>query len=302
MDCLKDFKGDEFKEHTKCISEEEKYSAKGFVAKPNKDKGAKKQDLWTETLQNLLNKPGIDPQIKRIVEKISGQTNVPRKKPKFINFVKNSLKISLDNANKVWNVVEEALNEFKQTTEAINKEKKELEKKTKENGATESAKTDETPNPENGKKLKKKKKKNQNVKENDDGTNGHNIENAKSRKRAMDIDTDEPSAKKKKKKNKSNETNGSDMMDESAIANGNSDEQEQNSIGMVDNKFDWQSTIVKILSKKPMAIDKLKNKVVKKYASHTSNDISPSVGKKFLKKLKATPNVTITNDFVTLVE
>jgi len=296
VDCLKDFKGDEFKEHTKCISEEEKYSAKGFVAKPNKNKGAQKQESWTETLQNLINKPGLDPQIKRIVERIAAQTNVPRKKPKFINFVKNSMKISLDNANKVWDVVEEALEEFKQATEAI-RQKKELEKKAESGDA-------ETETKENGKKIKKKKKKNEAQMDTDDvEANGHSTENGKSRKRALD--TDDGSAKKKKKKNKSNGTNDSEMKDESTASNGNSDhEQEQVSIMASDCKFNWQSTIVDILSKKsaPMAIDKLKTKVVKKYATHTSNEVTASVEKKFFKKLKATPSVTITNEFVQFVK
>lgn len=301
VDCLKDFRGDEFKEHTKCISEEEKYSAKGFVAKPNKNKGALKQESWTETLQNLSNKPGLDPQIKSIVQKLAAQTNVPRKKPKFINFIKNSLRISFDNANKVWDVIEEALEEFKQVTEAKNKEKKNTEKKEKENGGAESSETVDQ-NVENG---KKKKKKNKNLKVAEDGTNGHNIEDKKSRKRAMDTGTDEGTAKKKKKKNKTNGTNVHEIEDESGTANGNSEEQEPNSFEVSpESKFNWQSTIVNILSKKtaPIAVDKLKSKVVKKYASQTLTELSPKVEKKFLKKLKSTPNVRITNEFVQLVK
>jgi len=49
-----------------------------------------------------------------------------------------------------------------------------------------------------------------------------------------------------------------------------------------------------------MAIDKLKNKVVKKYAVRTSNEVNTNVEKKFLKKLKAIPNVTITDGSVKL--
>lgn len=305
MDCLKDFKGDEFKEHTKCISEEEKYSAKGFVAKPNKNKGAQKQESWTETLQNLINKPGLDPQIKRIVERIAAQTNVPRKKPKFINFVKNSMKISLDNANKVWDVVEEALDEFKQIAEA-NRQKKELEKKTA-NGDAESTETvDQTASSEDGQKTKKKKKKKAAEMETDEAeTNGHSIENGKSRKRALDSSTDDGSAKKKKKKSKSNGTNGSAQNDDSVAANRNSgNEQEQDTTIVGDGKFNWQSTIVSILSKKtaPMAVKKLKTKVVKEYATQTANEVNANIEKKFLKKLKATPNVTITNELVQLVQ
>merc|ERR1712071_564169 len=38
MDCSKDFFGEDYKGHVKCISEEEKYSAKGWSAKPNENK------------------------------------------------------------------------------------------------------------------------------------------------------------------------------------------------------------------------------------------------------------------------
>jgi len=195
VDCLKDFRDNEFKEHTKCISEEEKYSAKGFVAKPNKNKGAQKQEAWTETLQNLINKPGMDYQTKNIIERIAAQTNVPRKKPKFINFVKNSLKISVDNATKVWNILEEALEEFKQMNDEKNKQKKELENKAKES----SKNVDEEASTGDGKKKKKKKNK----------TNGDSNE-----KMAIDDDeengTDEPTTKKKKKKNRKIQNNIAD--------------------------------------------------------------------------------------------
>lgn len=306
MDCLKDFKGDEFKEHTKCISEEEKYSAKGFVAKPNKNKGAQKQESWTETLQNLLAKPGIDPQVRNIVERVAAQTNVPRKKPKFINFVKNSMKISLDNANKVWNVVEEALEEFKQIAEA-NRQKRELETKAKENGGAET-KNENSSIPENGQEKKKKKKKDKDgskMETDDTNTNGAEVQNGKSRKRAMETDTDDGNVKKKKKKNKSNGTNESETGNGTEATNGNHENEEvQDTTIAGDVKFDWQSAIVTILSKKkaPMALDKLKGKVVKKYATHTSSEVTAGVEKKFLKKLKATPRVTITNEFVKLSE
>lgn len=298
MDCLKDFKGDEFKVHTQCISEEERYSAKGFVAKPNKNKGAQKQESWTETLQNLLNKPGLDHQTKNIIERIAAQTNVPRKKPKFVNFVKNSMKISMDNANKVWNVVEEALEEFKQASEA-NRQKKELEKKA-ENG--DDTVNETNGNTENGEKVKKKKKKNEpKVETIDTEANESIVENGKSRKRALDDSTDDGGAKKKKKKSKSNETNGSEVQDNIETVNG---ETEHDSTIASEGKFDWQSSIVAILSKKKaaMAIDKLKSKVVKKYATQTSKEVTAGVEKKFLKKLKSTPNVEITNEFVALVK
>jgi len=39
VDCLKDFRGNEYEAHVKCLTEEERYSAKGFVAKPSSCKG-----------------------------------------------------------------------------------------------------------------------------------------------------------------------------------------------------------------------------------------------------------------------
>jgi len=40
--------GSEYEAHTKCISEEEKYSGKNYKPKPNANKGEIKQELWTE--------------------------------------------------------------------------------------------------------------------------------------------------------------------------------------------------------------------------------------------------------------
>jgi len=40
--------GNEYESHTKCISEEEKYSGKNYKPKPNANKGEIKQELWTQ--------------------------------------------------------------------------------------------------------------------------------------------------------------------------------------------------------------------------------------------------------------
>ena len=41
-----DFRGTDYEKHTKCISEEEKYSGKNFVPKANANKGEVKQQQW----------------------------------------------------------------------------------------------------------------------------------------------------------------------------------------------------------------------------------------------------------------
>ncbi|CAG9794794.1 unnamed protein product [Diatraea saccharalis] len=88
MDCFKDFLGQDYEGHIKCITEEERYSGKGFMAKEKK--GEKKQNAWVEMLQSVLDEQKNAPcNVLRIVETISKHNNTPRKKPKFVNFVKN---------------------------------------------------------------------------------------------------------------------------------------------------------------------------------------------------------------------
>ncbi|XP_072934840.1 uncharacterized protein [Epargyreus clarus] len=88
MDCFKDFLGKDYEAHTKCITEEERYSGKGFMAKEKK--GEKKQNAWVEMLQSVLDEQkSASKNVLRIIETISKHNNTPRKKPKFVNFVKN---------------------------------------------------------------------------------------------------------------------------------------------------------------------------------------------------------------------
>jgi len=51
MDCGQDFYGDEYSNHTKCISEAEKYQ--GAMFKGSGNKGDKKQQEWLEVCGSL---------------------------------------------------------------------------------------------------------------------------------------------------------------------------------------------------------------------------------------------------------
>lgn len=62
MDCFKDFSVDTYNAHNQCITELERYSGKDYVAKPNQNKGQKKQEAWVSVetfksnfLQKLIN-------------------------------------------------------------------------------------------------------------------------------------------------------------------------------------------------------------------------------------------------------
>lgn len=111
---MKDFREQEYVAHTKCFSEAERYAAKGqYVAKPDKNKGAQKQEIWTECIEELALKPNLDATLRDVLERIAAQSNVPRKKPKFVNFLKSCMRFNEHRAEQVWKIIEEGLEEFK---------------------------------------------------------------------------------------------------------------------------------------------------------------------------------------------
>ncbi|NXH84412.1 LYAR protein, partial [Edolisoma coerulescens] len=107
MDCGKDFWGDDYKEHVKCVSEDQKYGGKGFEAKTNK--GDAKQQEWIQKIHEVMKKPNISPKVRNILEQMRAFDNIPRKKVKFQNWIKNSLRIHDSTLqDQVWDVFSEA--------------------------------------------------------------------------------------------------------------------------------------------------------------------------------------------------
>lgn len=78
------FSGDEFDTHVKCISEEQRYGAKGSsngVAK----KGEIKQESWVEMIRSVIKEEqSIKQSYRDLLNKIANFNNVPRKKSKFM--------------------------------------------------------------------------------------------------------------------------------------------------------------------------------------------------------------------------
>lgn len=106
IDCNKDFLGDGYKEHTKCISEEEKYSGKDFVPRMNANKGEKKQDEWIEKVQSAIENAKANNKLKHILMQIKNFDNIPRKKAKFGKFLENSLRIKNQNLiDEAWGAI-----------------------------------------------------------------------------------------------------------------------------------------------------------------------------------------------------
>ncbi|NXA17488.1 LYAR protein, partial [Ibidorhyncha struthersii] len=107
MDCGKDFWGDDYKEHVKCVSEDQKYGGKDFEAKTNK--GDAKQQEWIQKIHEVMKKPNISPKVRNILEQMRVFDNIPRKKVKFQNWMKNSLRVTDSTLqDQVWDIFSEA--------------------------------------------------------------------------------------------------------------------------------------------------------------------------------------------------
>ncbi|XP_022827601.1 cell growth-regulating nucleolar protein [Spodoptera litura] len=145
MDCFKDFLGQDYESHIKCITEEERYSGKGFVSKEKK--GEKKQNAWVEMLQSVLDEQKSAPRnVLRIIEAISKHNNTPRKKPKFINFVKNVCghKTNPKDIDQAWDLISVKLTALSNVNNKNQNQKKDATEEEKSQSST-MEETDERP-------------------------------------------------------------------------------------------------------------------------------------------------------------
>ncbi|XP_078398118.1 cell growth-regulating nucleolar protein [Cetorhinus maximus] len=112
IDCGKDFWGEDYKAHIKCISEDEKYGGKGFEAKVKK--GDVKQQQWIQKIHEAMNESNVSPKVREILKQMDSYDNIPRKKAKFQNWMKNSLNIYNEALQgQVWEIFAAAINNDK---------------------------------------------------------------------------------------------------------------------------------------------------------------------------------------------
>merc|ERR1712183_1098616 len=94
---------------------EQRYSKTGRNGwDPNQgqgNKGDKKQQEWNEKLRELLqSKSHLSPSVRNIVNTILNHDNIPRKRPKFINFIKNIMKWAKPaDIEETWDLLSQAL-------------------------------------------------------------------------------------------------------------------------------------------------------------------------------------------------
>ncbi|XP_020801056.1 cell growth-regulating nucleolar protein [Drosophila serrata] len=241
MDCLKDFYGEEYVAHTKCISEAQKYASQsqGFVVKESRNKNAQKQESWMDIIRAILDNSeyNLTPALRSSFQKLQSVDNVPRKKAKFENFVGNCMRMPRQQAAQVWDILEKELNKMKEAKQAelarIKAEKlAEIQKQQQEEKEAEEA-------------PPKKKSKLEEPTPEEEATNG---------------------------------TSGD---------------------------FDWSAQLTKIVGKQADGIflEKLRKKLLKKYAKHLSvEDLSEKQAKKFQKRfdkqLKLSEALRVDGDLV----
>ncbi|XP_071350344.1 cell growth-regulating nucleolar protein isoform X2 [Trachinotus anak] len=315
IDCGKDFWGDDYKNHNKCISEDQKYGGKGYEAKANK--GDVKQQQWIQRIHEAMNKPGVSAKLKDVLTQVSTYDNVPRKRAKFQNWMRNSLKIANTSLHdEVWDILAAADNapevpqqakkdgqtvaEVKVDTNGNEKqngqpkvEKKKLNKQERKearqqkNGkaakGAEKTVTQEPDEEQTGKKKKKDRKRKRSCEEDgDEEQNGHSVENETS-----------------SKKTKTDET-----ADAADIHMSEETEDQTASKG----KFNWKGNIKAVLRDSPdqeLPIKKLRKKVLAAYYSFTGDGnfkTEEEVLALFNKKINNNPKFRVLKDRVRLVK
>uniref|UniRef100_A0A452HV83 Cell growth-regulating nucleolar protein n=1 Tax=Gopherus agassizii TaxID=38772 RepID=A0A452HV83_9SAUR len=225
MDCGKDFWGDDYKSHVKCISEDQKYGGKGYEAKANK--GDVKQQEWIQKIHEVIKKPNISSKVRNILEQMHTYDNIPRKRVKFQNWMLNSFNV--DNSvlqDQVWDIFSEATSN--------GPSKKELEKPLQKVG-NQPVKSEVNPlsteNEMMADKLEKKKSKRERKEERQ--------KNKKTEKKDMKLESQRESFENKKGKKSKKEKEGTEDENEGTSKSNNAERKkkkkhERNNTAQVD--------------------------------------------------------------------
>ena len=305
-----DFYGDEYQSHNSCMSEDQRYSkegrggwdpSKGQVGghddndDDNNDtddddrkyynsrviqghKGEKKQNAWVNNLRSILAEASdLDSDVRTIVNTIMDHENIPRKKPKFVNFVKNIMRNRArpHSIDKTWDLFSEALKS--PATEA--------EVKMEVTAPT----SDEVV--ETKVKEKKKKKKNKDVESSEESSENTKKIAEKVPEESSEKENVGAKPKKKKKDKKLAEQESEGTLKRKRDEDMEVEEEEEASASKKKKKFDWDETITNVLLKKEgneMKLNKLKKKCVNEFLSQNegTHKTTEEVGAKFDKKLK----------------
>ncbi|XP_037347159.2 cell growth-regulating nucleolar protein [Pungitius pungitius] len=303
IDCGKDFCGDDYKNHTRCISENQKYGGKGFEGKANK--GDVKQQQWIQRVHDAMNKPGVSTKLKGILQQISSYDNVPRKKAKFQNWMKSCIKIANTSLHdEVWDILTaadispEAPQETKAAEETVSEVREDSNGKEKQNGHQDGGK----------KKLNKRERKEARQQKNGKVVKGADKTVAeeqgegkkkKDRKRKHSSDEDE------EPNGADNETSSKKSKTSDVEAADTSETEDQK---VPKGKFNWKGNIKAVLREsadQELPVKKLKKKIVAAYYSFAGDGNfkkEEEVLALFNKKINNNPKFRVLKDRVRLVK
>ncbi|XP_068799474.1 cell growth-regulating nucleolar protein isoform X2 [Struthio camelus] len=326
-------RGDDYKDHVKCISEDQKYGGKDFEAKTNK--GDAKQQEWIQKIHEVMKKPNISPKVRNVLEQMRVFDNIPRKKVKFQNWMKNSLRITDGTLqDQVWDI-------FSEATRNISSEKKQDKPQQKEEGqSAESGK--KTIGEENGitddkterkknkrerkeERQKNKKKEKKELKLENQLASSETKKNKKSKKGKESIENEfeingnghqseteeETNVKKRKRKHAEEEPRiTAKKMKKENVSGDVGTEENTNaseSVGTDKGKFNWKGTIKAVLKQAPdneISIKKLRKKVIAQYYAvagehHRSEEDILVI---FNKKVSNNPKFRVLKDKVKLLK
>ncbi|KAL1423291.1 hypothetical protein MTO96_021269 [Rhipicephalus appendiculatus] len=234
IDCNKDFWGDAYKEHIKCVTEAERYGGKNF--KPQTFKGEAKQQEWTELLSKIIETQEMSPPVKDVFKRMQNFNNVPRKEKPFKNFLQSSMGVRNPTlAQDVWQTIQKAQPTL-QKTQPGNKQS-EKPHVTDENGSK-----DKKPQHSDDKAMGQQQ-------ENEETQNTSSEENAPGKKRQQNGSAEVKAEKTKKSKKELLENTASDEDEEEPTKKSKQQDQEaDNEVEEGDEseervRFKWKKTI-----------------------------------------------------------
>ncbi|XP_073325017.1 cell growth-regulating nucleolar protein [Pagrus major] len=314
IDCGKDFWGDDYKNHVKCISEDQKYGGKGYEAKANK--GDVKQQQWLQRVHEAMNKPGVSAKLKDVLRQVSNYDNVPRKKAKFQNWMRNSLKIANTSLHdEVWDIINAADNAPEAPQETKEAKQTAAEVKVDTNG---NENQNVHPDAEKKKKLNKRERKEARQQKNGKAVKGAD------KTVAQEPEEERVGKKKKKDRKRKHEEDGEENGDEEQNGHSADNETSSKKKKTVDQaaeeseetedqavpkgKFNWKGTIKAVLrasSDQELPVKKLRKKVLAAYYSFTGDGnykTEEDVLALFNKKISNNPKFKVLKDRVRLVK
>ncbi|XP_043978737.1 cell growth-regulating nucleolar protein [Gambusia affinis] len=305
IDCGKDFRGEDYKNHTKCISEDQKYGGKGYEAKANK--GDVKQKQWLQRISEAMNKPGVSAKLRDVLYQVSGYENVPRKKAKFQNWMRSSLKISnIGLQEEVWDIIAAADNTPPATQTTKGPADMEADIQVDINGTK--GQEDQSDTEEKKKKLNKRERKEarqqrngkapkgnekRTTEEPEKGQTGKQKKEDRKRKQKGDEDQTENGVEEDSKKTKIDDAAESEETEDQATSHG---------------KFNWKGNIKAVLRESPdqeLSVKRLRKKVLAAYYSF-AGDINFKTEDELLalfnKKITKNPKFRVLKDRVKLLK